>query len=103
MIATSFIAAEASESTELDVVSREQRTVVTFNVNEGDEGIEKKKKMAVRCYRVYGELPEAAKTGYTFLGWFTKKDDGEKVRWETESQARRITLSMPTGVSTSTP
>lgn len=59
-------------------MSREPATVVTFNVNEGDEVIEKKRMMVVvRCYRVYGNLPEATKTGYTFLGWFTKRD-GEK-------------------------
>jgi uncharacterized repeat protein (TIGR02543 family) len=31
----------------------------------------------------YGELPEVAKTGYTFQGWFTAKTEGEKVTAET--------------------
>ena len=50
---------------------------VTLDVNGGNELIEKE--MTIGCDRVYGELPNATRTGHTFLGWFTERTDGEKI------------------------
>ena len=31
----------------------------------------------------YGELPEATRTGYTFIGWYTGKTDGDEIKEDT--------------------
>ena len=46
---------------------------VTPDVNGGDELAVKE--MAIGCDRVYGDIPEATRTGYSFLGWFTEKNE----------------------------
>ena len=51
---------------------------VTLDVNGGDELVVKE--MLIDCDRVYGELPNATRTGYTFLGWFTGKTGWNKVK-----------------------
>ena len=50
---------------------------VTLDVNGGDELVVKE--MTIGCDRVYGDLPNPTRTGYTFLGWFTGMTDGDKV------------------------
>ena len=53
---------------------------VTFDANGGDELA--MNEMIIDCDRVYGNLPEATRTGYTFLGWFTEEEGGEEVKSE---------------------
>ena len=50
----------------------------TFDVNGGDELPEKE--TIIDCDRVYGNLPTPNRTRYAFLGWFTEKTDGDKVK-----------------------
>ena len=50
--------------------------LVQFDANGGK--VETKEKKVV-VGNVYGELPAPEKKGYTFDGWFTEKDGGEKV------------------------
>ena len=45
---------------------------VTFNPSEGSVSQSTK---VVAFGSVYGDLPNATRTGYTFLGWFTEKDE----------------------------
>ena len=50
---------------------------VTLDVNGGDElGV---KEMAIGCDMIYGDLPEATRTGYSFTGWFTGRTGGDKI------------------------
>ncbi len=55
--------------------------VVYFNANNG-EGITTQKD--VTYGGAYGELPEATRTGYTFDGWYTLAEDGDKITEDTE-------------------
>ena len=50
--------------------------VVLFDANGGKVDVKDKK---VVVNEAYGELPVPTKKGYTFDGWFTKKNDGDKV------------------------
>jgi len=50
--------------------------LVEFDANGGSVNLKKKK---VVINNVYGELPVPEKKGYTFDGWFTEKEDGEKI------------------------
>ena len=52
---------------------------VYFDANSGEV---KKESMGVLVDTPYGELPVPTKTGYTFLGWFTEKDGGERITAE---------------------
>ena len=51
---------------------------VTLDVNGGDELAVKE--MTIGCNRVYGDLPKATRTEYTFLGWFTGRTGRNKVK-----------------------
>ena len=53
---------------------------VTFNANDGTVGTTTK---TVTYDSTYGELPTPTREGYTFAGWFTKKDGGTQVTKET--------------------
>ena len=50
---------------------------VTLDVNGGNELTVKE--MTIVCNDVYLALPTPTRVGYTFLGWFTEKDGGDKV------------------------
>ena len=50
---------------------------VTLDVNEGNE-LENNTKQ-VKYEAEYGELPEPSREGYTFIGWYNSKVDGDKV------------------------
>ena len=52
---------------------------VTFDVNGGNTLPESESSKQVVYDSIYDELPKASRTGYTFTGWFTEKDGGEKV------------------------
>lgn len=54
---------------------------VTLNANGGEC---KKTSIYVRKGSTYGTLPEAERDGYKFLGWYTKKKDGNKVTSKTK-------------------
>ena len=54
--------------------------VVLFDANGGKVDVKDKK---VVLNEAYGELPVPVKKGYTFDGWFTKKDHGDKVEAST--------------------
>lgn len=41
---------------------------------------------------VYGKLPTASKPGYSFVGWFTGKEDGEQITAATKVIASDLTL-----------
>ena len=49
---------------------------ITFNANGGTCSTTSRK---VNVGSVYGELPEATRSGYTFLGWYTAASGGTKV------------------------
>ncbi|MFA9397592.1 MAG: InlB B-repeat-containing protein [Clostridiaceae bacterium] len=49
---------------------------VSFNANGGESEIENKQ---VTYDKAYGELPMLVRKGYTFNGWFTASEGGEKV------------------------
>lgn len=49
---------------------------VYFDYNGGDKGIESKQ---VIYQNEYGNLPVPTKKGYTFIGWYTERDSGEKI------------------------
>ena len=53
---------------------------VTFNANDGTVGTTTK---TVTYGSTYGGLPTPTREGYTFAGWFTKKDGGTQVTKET--------------------
>ena len=52
---------------------------VSFDANGGYVATDKG---TVNFGQVYGNLPVAQKDGYKFLGWFTQKEDGQKVTEE---------------------
>ncbi|MBE6635599.1 MAG: hypothetical protein E7617_05305 [Ruminococcaceae bacterium] len=54
---------------------------VTFDVNGGDAMDNNVKE--VTFGESFGRLPAPTRTGYTFLGWFTAKQNGEKILAET--------------------
>ena len=49
------------------------RYTVSFDVNGGNEL--DKKKVTVTFNEMYGDLPVPTRIGYTFLGWFTEKNE----------------------------
>ena len=49
--------------------------IVTFNVNGGNALSESESKKEVIYDNTYGDLPEVTRTGYTFAGWFTEKNE----------------------------
>ncbi len=51
---------------------------VTFNGNGGNVSEEDKTAQVVYG-SAYGALPMATRTGYTFLGWFTAQENGERI------------------------
>ena len=51
--------------------------IVTLDANGGDELAVKE--MTIGCDRVYGDLPEPTRTGYTFIGWFTGATKGDNI------------------------
>lgn len=51
---------------------------VQFDANGGSEL--NQKELTVTYNAVYGTLPTTARTGYTFDGWFTAKDNGSQVQ-----------------------
>ena len=57
-----------------------KKYTVTFNANGGTETSETR---TVTYGNPYGELPTLTRDGYTFAGWFTKKDGGTQVTKET--------------------
>ena len=57
--------------------------IATLDVNGGNEFIEKE--MVIGCGRVYDKLPVPTRTGHTFSGWSTEKDNrGELVTSNTK-------------------
>lgn len=54
---------------------------VYFDYNGGTLGIESKQ---VIYNQEYGKLPTPTKKGHTFIGWYTKKDSGEKIESNTK-------------------
>ena len=63
-------------------------TTIYFISFEPNGGTSSKQLMNVEHNKAYGELPTANKTGYTFLGWFTERTNGEKVTSETIFNSR---------------
>ena len=60
---------------------------VTFDVNGGNE-LETNKK-EVKYSNEYGTLPTPTKEGYTFVGWYDKKIDGNKIEETTKVTATK--------------
>ena len=58
------------------IVKRATTTIITVTLNPNG-GKCKTKSIAVRNGGKYGILPTPTKEGYTFAGWYTKKDDGK--------------------------
>ncbi|MCR5702659.1 MAG: InlB B-repeat-containing protein [Lachnospiraceae bacterium] len=56
------------------------KITVTFDANNGE--VEVNDKLVVSD-TAYGELPEAQREGYLFLGWYTEQKNGERVDEET--------------------
>ena len=54
---------------------------ITFDANGGNCSPTSK---VVRLGNVYGDLPDATKTGYTFNGWYTEKNGGSQVTKDTK-------------------
>jgi uncharacterized repeat protein (TIGR02543 family) len=54
--------------------------IVSFNANGGNINQSQKE---VTYNQAYGNLPEVTREGYTFLGWYTKDTDGEKIESDT--------------------
>ena len=52
-----------------------ENVIVTFSSEE--TGFTQSKQLV--CGMPYGDLPEENRRGYTFLGWFTEKDRGDKI------------------------
>jgi uncharacterized repeat protein (TIGR02543 family) len=64
---------------------------VKFNANKG------KVKIKSKWYtygKKYGKLPKPTRKGYKFLGWYTKKSGGKKVKSSTIYQATKATISI---------
>ena len=50
---------------------------------ECDGGVAATNKIIVTCGTTYGVLPTPSKIGYSFLGWYTDRTDGEKISTDT--------------------
>ena len=72
------------------IVKRTTTTIITVTLNPNG-GKCKTKSIAVRNGGKYGILPTPTRDGYTFTGWFTKKDDdkGKKVTSSTKVSATK--------------
>ena len=68
---------EVTSDTELYGRTCGHNVTVTLDANGGDEL--PLKEMTIGCDRVYGDLPTPTRIGYTFLGWFTGRTDGDKI------------------------
>ena len=55
---------------------------VTFDVNGGNALSEEPKEVTYDS--TYGNLPEASRTGYGLIGWFTEEDGGDKIEATTD-------------------
>ena len=55
--------------------------MVYFDNNGGDNNVKSKQ---VIYNKEYGLLPNPSKEGYTFTGWYTKKNSGEKINSDTK-------------------
>ena len=64
---------------------------VTFDPNGGTLKGSKTKTVSLSDI-VYGKLPTASKTGYSFIGWFTEKEGGEQISSATKIIASDLTL-----------
>ena len=58
-------------------------TANTYNVNFEAEGTNNIQSIVVTYDSTYGDLPVVSRTGYTFVGWYTKASDGELIKPET--------------------
>jgi uncharacterized repeat protein (TIGR02543 family) len=52
---------------------------VSFKVNGGKQLAKAKRTKTVKMGKKYGKLPTVKRAGYTFKGWYTKKNGGKKV------------------------
>ena len=64
---------------------------ITFDPNGGTLNGSKTKTVSLGDI-VYGKLPTASKTGYSFIGWFTEKEGGEQISSATKIIASDLTL-----------
>lgn len=61
------------------------RYKITFNANKGSVS---KKSKTVTTGKKYGSLPKPTRSGYKFLGWYTKKKGGTKI-----SKSKYVTIN----------
>jgi uncharacterized repeat protein (TIGR02543 family) len=59
---------------------------IKFDANGGTIGTKITKTKSVRKNKKIGKLPTAARTGYVFKGWFTKKSGGKKISKNTRAK-----------------
>lgn len=64
---------------------------ITFDPNGGTLNGSKTKTVSLGDI-VYGKLPTASKTGYSFIGWFTENEGGEQISSATKIIASDLTL-----------
>lgn len=62
-------------------VEASSKIKVSFNANGGKVA---KKSKTVKYKKKYGKLPAPTKSGYKFVGWYTKKSGGKKVTAKTK-------------------
>lgn len=61
-----------------------ERTVTYYSVSfDANKGKKVKTTLTVTVGEAYGKLPKTTRTGYQFLGWYTKKSGGTKVTAKT--------------------
>lgn len=86
-----FIATEVeSEVTLHGMFCEPSKYVVTLDVNKGDpSSLPSSHPMAIECNGFYGKLPIPTREGHAFAGWFTAKEDGDKI----ESGSKVINLN----------
>ncbi len=61
-----------------------ERTVTYYSVSfDANKGKKVKSTLTVTGGEVYGKLPKTSRSGYRFLGWYTKKSGGKKVTAKT--------------------
>lgn len=74
---SSFNSSNIKSDTTLYGVFCGSNYTVTLDVNGGNEF--DVRKITIVCKGTYGTLPEPTRTGFTFTGWFTEKEGGNKV------------------------
>lgn len=65
-----------------------EKCTVKFN---GNKGTVKTKSKSVGYKQKYGNMPQAVRSGYSFLGWYTQKSGGKKITENSKVTTKKTT------------